>query len=169
MNNTIPLAMRAEMAQEPERAYCSLYGQHGHVCGGRITWEHAIIAKGSKVQEKWAIIPLCERGHAVNTFQDAGTMNKELNEWVALSISTDQDLLRIFAEKSYMPLCKAKTLFDRRRYLIAKFGEYKRILPQPKEIKVMEETEFQKLVNEFKQNGFTDQQARFLITKLNLQ
>lgn len=116
MKNThtvIKKKMRGEMSVDPSYKICSLSGTPGHECGGSVTWEHAIIYAGKKIQEKWAIIPLCERGHAVNRFQDAGTMNKELNEWVALNRATENDLRSI---------SKAIDYIDRREYLNQKYG-----------------------------------------------
>lgn len=79
---------------DPRYKRCALCGLHGHVCAGRITWEHAMIYAGKQIQEKWAIVPLCERAHAVNSFQDAGTMKKELNVWLALNQATESDFER---------------------------------------------------------------------------
>lgn len=87
------------MTTDPEYARCSLLGYHE--CGGRITWEHAIIYAGKQVQERWAIIPLCERGHAINTFQDSGTMDKDMNHWVALNRATDETLRSISKAINY--------------------------------------------------------------------
>ena len=138
--SVIPQKMREEMKDDPDYSACALFGQEGHLCGGRITREHAIIAKGNKVQEKWAIIPLCARGHAVDEFQDAGTMNKEQNEWVALSRASDADILKIFGETSYTPLGKAERLRRRKEYLIGKYGVYHRIWPQPQPIQPASQT-----------------------------
>ncbi len=89
---TIPRKLRAELALDPEYRICSLDGYPGHVCAGRITWEHAIIYGGKKVQERWAIIPLCARAHDVDFYQDGHNMVKELNVWVALNRATPQEL-----------------------------------------------------------------------------
>lgn len=126
---TIPLGMRAEMEKDPEYKSCALFGQFDHVCEGRITWEHAIIVAGKKVQKKWAIPPLCAKAHEVDQFQDAGTMVKEINEWIALSRATDADLLSLFGEVIFSPFCKAKFLFQRREYLTKKYGKYDRKFP----------------------------------------
>ncbi len=100
-HTVIPKKMRSEMAIDPAYSVCSLTGVKGHVCGGEVTWEHAMYFAGKKVQEKWAIIPLCARGHAVNGFQDAGTMNKELNQWVALNRANDEELRQISKSEDY--------------------------------------------------------------------
>lgn len=41
---------------------------------------------GSKVNEKWAIIPLCWLVHR------GGMLDKRINEWLALNRATDEDL-----------------------------------------------------------------------------
>lgn len=109
----IPLAQRAEMAANPEYSRCSLIGYHE--CGGSISWEHALIFRGQKCQMVFSIIPLCSRGHAVNEYQDAGTMNKEMNVWVALNRATDEELRSI---------SKAINYLRERDRLNKKFGVY---------------------------------------------
>lgn len=76
--------------------------------------EHALIYGGRQIQEKWAIISLCARGHEVDQYQDAGTMVKELNQWVALNRASEEELA------SY-PKAAFKFLKDR---LNRKFGVY---------------------------------------------
>lgn len=90
------------MSEDPFYSVCALSGRHGHECDGRITWEHALIYKGSKLQEPWSIIPLCEKAHAVNSYQDAGTMKKELNVWIALNQGTEEDLRAISKAVDYI-------------------------------------------------------------------
>ena len=90
----IPKKLKEECEKDPRYYRCALSGLHGHVCDGRITWEHAMIYAGKQIQEKWAIVPLCEKAHAVNSFQDAGTMKKELNVWLALNQATESDFER---------------------------------------------------------------------------
>lgn len=89
---TIPLKLRSELANLPEYKTCMLYGHQEHTCEGRITWEHAVIYAGKKIQEKWAIIALCAKGHAVDEFMDAGTLNKDVNIWIAFNRATDEEL-----------------------------------------------------------------------------
>lgn len=121
--STIKLSDRKEMSEDKFYKTCSLYGQEGHVCGGKITWEHTLTFAGRKIQEIWAIIPLCERGHAVNNYQDAGTMNKEMNIWVALNRATDEDLIAISKSEDYIA---------KRNYLNSIYGEYSHKTPLPK-------------------------------------
>ncbi len=125
----IPKKMRDEMAQDPFYKVCALsgwvIGGELHICEGRVTWEHAIIFAGEKVQQKWAILPLCAKAHVVDQFQDAGTMTKEHNEWVALCRATEADIRALDPlEPKDRPLqfSKLKFLFDRKNYLIKKYG-----------------------------------------------
>lgn len=127
--NVIPQPMRKEMEASQDYNSCALYMQKDHACEGRITREHAIIAKGKKVQELWAIIPLCARGHEVDQFQDGHSMNKEMNEWAALNRATETDILGLFGETFKSRLGKSYTLFTRRDYLNKKYGCYVRHFP----------------------------------------
>jgi len=54
-------------------------------CGGRITWEHSLIYGGRQVQEMEAIIPVCEKHHGVNAYQDVTAIDKEISQWIALN------------------------------------------------------------------------------------
>lgn len=91
--NNVPPALRKQLASDPEYKKCALRN-HGN-CDGRITWEHAIIYAGKQVQERWAIVPLCEKHHGVGKWMDAGTMAKERNVWCALNRATDDELRAI--------------------------------------------------------------------------
>lgn len=87
--------LREEIGNDPEYSRCALLGLQFGPCEGRVTREHAFIYKGSKIQEKWAIIPCCAAHHGVDFFQDAPTeAPKEVREWVALNRATDEDLSR---------------------------------------------------------------------------
>lgn len=84
-------------------------------CDGRITWEHTLIFANKQINEKWAIIPLCEFHHAVGQHQDAGGLKKDMNVWVALNRATDNELL---------PYCKAIDYIVMRKRLNEKYGTY---------------------------------------------
>lgn len=90
----MPLKLRKEISVDPRYRICALCGIKGHVCGGRITMEHALIYAGKQIQEKWAIVPICAAGQEVDEYQDAHTMNKEMNQWVALNQAKDEELLK---------------------------------------------------------------------------
>ena len=88
----IPKKLRFELATDPEYKVCMKSTVPGHECQGGITWEHAVIYAGRQVQEKWAILALCEYAHAVNRFQDGGDLDKRLNLWIALNRASDEAL-----------------------------------------------------------------------------
>lgn len=113
----IPTKIRKEIATDSYYKACALHGIHGHECGGRITLEHAIIHTGKQVQEKWAIIPICAQGHEVDEYQDAHTMKKDLNIWIALNRATDDELRAVSKAVDYIHV---------RRRLNEKYGEYRR-------------------------------------------
>lgn len=63
-------------------------------CKGRITWEHAFIYAGKQINEKWAIIPLCEFHHDLGIYQGNGDLDKDLNQLIALDRATSEDLAK---------------------------------------------------------------------------
>jgi hypothetical protein len=73
-------------------------------CQGRLTFEHAIIYGGRQLDEAWAIVILCEYHHSVNTFQDGGNLDKEMNVWYALNQATDDELRRVSKAINYLAL-----------------------------------------------------------------
>lgn len=86
MGEPIPAKMRAEMDADPYYHKC-VRRQEG-TCSGRITWEHAWIYAGRKINEKWAIIPLCWYHHL------GEGLNKRLNQLVSLLRATPEDLAK---------------------------------------------------------------------------
>lgn len=98
----IPNKLREEMAQDPYYSECARLGDG--VCGGRITWEHAIIHAGRQLNEKWAIIPLCERHHSIGSYMDRGDLNKQENLRIALNRATDAELEAISKAINYKEL-----------------------------------------------------------------
>lgn len=99
----IPQKIKKQIDADPSYDECMLKSVKGHVCGGRSnTREHAIIFGGKRLQEKWAIISICAKAHEVDEFQDAHTMNKELNVWVAVNRATDQELKAISKVTDYL-------------------------------------------------------------------
>ncbi len=88
----------------------------GHVCGGRRnTREHAFIFAGKQIDEPWAIISCCAKGQEVDGYQDAHTMDKNLNRWVALNRATDEELIKY---------SKVVNLIRMRDNLNATYGSY---------------------------------------------
>lgn len=90
--NNIPAKLRKELVADPFYKACAREGLHGHDCEGRITFEHAIINAGKQVQERWAILPICAKGHEVDRWQDGGDLDKEVHLWIALNRATDDEL-----------------------------------------------------------------------------
>ncbi len=97
----IPAALRKTIDKDPYYKVCALYGQHGHVCSGRITMDHSIIFGGSQLQELWAITPVCEVAHGVDSAKDTAA-KKELRVWVALNRATVDELQRISKAMDYI-------------------------------------------------------------------
>lgn len=112
----IPDKLRKKIAAMSFYRTCARYGLHGHECEGRITFEHALIYAGKQIQKEFAIIPLCEKAHSVGRWQDCGDLDKNINEWIAISRASDEELLEISRAKDY---------FLYRHYLIKKYGVYK--------------------------------------------
>ena len=92
-----PISPKVKKQIEADPAYkvCMLRAFPTHVCGGRLTREHALIFGGRQVDTKFAIISCCAKGQEVDQFQDAHTMDKKLNVWVALNRATDDELSAI--------------------------------------------------------------------------
>lgn len=95
MNNT-PQWIKAYWDKNPAK-YCERVSEG--VCSGRLTKEHAFIYAGKQIQELWAVIDLCWYHHL-----GAG-MNKNINEKIALSKATDEDLAK-YPKKDWQQLKK---------------------------------------------------------------
>lgn len=119
--NNIPIKLRKQLASDSYYHACARKGWHEHACAGRITWEHALILAGKQVQERFAIIPLCAKAHAVDAFQDGGDLNKEINLWIALNRATDEEMLSI---------SKANDYFLWRHRLNETYGTYRESIPE---------------------------------------
>lgn len=110
------ISPRVKAILEAEPQVCARVKDGG--CAGRITWEHALTYAGKQIDEAWAIIKLCERHHAVNTYQDMGDLNKAKNIWIALMRATYEEL------KAYS---KAIDLIKRREFLNNIYGDKPKI------------------------------------------
>lgn len=112
-------ALRADIEKDLEYKRCALTGLLKNIispCEGRVTREHALIHAGKKIQEKWAIPPICSSHHGVDGFQDAPTeVHKEIRVWVALNRATDDELVRHSKAVNYIRM---------RSYLNDKYGPY---------------------------------------------
>ena len=108
--------MRAEMDAQPYYHQCARYDAlHDHECERDplkpwqvVEWEHAFMQSGSKLNEIWAIIPICWLVHR------GGLLNKEINQWLALNRATDADFDKY-------PKSKAEWV-QKRKYLNSKYG-----------------------------------------------
>lgn len=111
------MRVRKEMHNDPEYRYCMLRAYKGHFCGGRITIEHSLIYAGRQVDFKNALISVCASGQEVDQYQDAHTMDKNLNRWVALNRMTAEEIAGL------------SKVFDwerERKWLNTIYGEYRR-------------------------------------------
>lgn len=84
MNNT-PQRLREQLASDPYYQSCA---RQSAECSGRITWEHALYYVGRQIQERFAIIPLCEYHHL------GEGLVKRINEMIALRRATKSDRLK---------------------------------------------------------------------------
>ncbi len=103
--SVIPLKMRGEMEQDPYYHTCARQTLlHDHVCGAnpmtgqKIEWEHALYYRGSKIQRKFAIVPLCWHVHS------GPALRKQINEWIALNQATDDELKEFNKAIDYIAL-----------------------------------------------------------------
>lgn len=118
MMTTIPTSLRRDMETDPRYLRCDLQNLLVNLigyCDGRITREHAIYYANKKVQEKWAIPPICAKHHGVDQYQDNGTASKEIRVWVALNRATDEELRSVSKVVNY---------FRERGRLNMKYGKY---------------------------------------------
>lgn len=113
LSKPIPTKMRADMDADPYYHQCArAMALCDHECeadpirGNLIEWEHAMYYKGERVNEPWAIVPICYLVHR------GGKMIKEINQWLALNRATD-------AELDKYPRAEWRQLRDR---LNAKYG-----------------------------------------------
>jgi hypothetical protein len=79
----IPAKLKRQLEADPYYKTCARWREGG--CEGRITWEHAFIYAGHQINEKWAIIPLCEHHHL------GPGLNKQINQKIALARATAED------------------------------------------------------------------------------
>lgn len=97
--NNIPDKLKRQLAANPEYYRCCLSGYSE--CGGRITWHHAVTFKGRQLQERWCILPTCERHHGIGAWMDHGTFDNEKLLWVALNRATEDEMLSISRVVNY--------------------------------------------------------------------
>jgi hypothetical protein len=113
---SIPQKIRKEIDADPTKDVCRFINFPGHICGGRITTEHALYFAGKKIQKAFALVRICASGHGVDEYQDyEGTIPKDAREWVALNQATGRELQEI---------SKAVDYSRRLIYLNGKYGQY---------------------------------------------
>ena len=61
MQSRIPPAIREELSNDPYMVRCVL--EFLPPCNGRIEWQHAMTYAGSRVNELYTILPLCQKHH----------------------------------------------------------------------------------------------------------
>ena len=80
--NNMPPKLREELSEDPEYKICARAGSD---CHGRITFEHALTYVGRQIQERFAILPLCEWHHLENG------LDKRWNIKMAMYRATPED------------------------------------------------------------------------------
>lgn len=115
--NNMPAKLRKTLHNDDFYHSCARAGLRGHVCEGRITWNHALIIAGRQVQEWWAIVPECEKSHGVGRFQDLNDHDPELSLWIALNRAPD-------ARLEELTRLGGMDYLHRRDYLNSKYGAY---------------------------------------------
>ena len=98
----IPPKLKKEILADPYYKICAMAGMEGHTCGGRITFDHTIIYASKQLNKRWAIVPICARGHSVDKFQDNGELDRQKIVWIALNRATNEELLEISKVIPYM-------------------------------------------------------------------
>jgi len=113
----IPLKMREKMDSMYFYHICARNHAFGdHICkanpmtGQPIEWEHALTYKGQRVNEIWAIIPLCWWAHS------GGGLVKDIGKWIAVNRATQKEL----KDPKYSKNTWEKDLL----YLNGKYGGY---------------------------------------------
>lgn len=85
----IPPKLRKELEADPFMKVCIHKDRPGHVCDGRLTWEHAFIYARKRINEKWAIVPCCWGFNVGVTGKD-----KRYNKYIALCRASKEDLAK---------------------------------------------------------------------------
>ena len=80
--NNMPLKLRKDLSNDSDYKFCMRASSE---CRGRITWEHALMYAGKQIQERFAVLSLCEFHHLY-----AG-LNKKWNKDFAMSRATEED------------------------------------------------------------------------------
>lgn len=83
-------------------------------CQGRTTMEHAVYYAGKRLDEWWALVPICAYHTCVDQFQDSGKMDKNKHLWIALNRASDKELNKY----------PRANFIEKRNLLNKKYGQY---------------------------------------------
>lgn len=89
-----PLTQKAKYEIENDPFYKRCIRSLEGTCQGRITIEHALYYAGQRIDDPFALVPLCAYHHEVDGFQDKGDLDKEYGQHIALSRATEEDLAK---------------------------------------------------------------------------
>ena len=84
----IPLEIKKQLLEEPQ-----VCARRNKDCGGRITWEHALLYANKKIQERWAIVFLCARHHGLFQYSNCHFLSKAENQKIALRRATREEIV----------------------------------------------------------------------------
>lgn len=85
---SIPSKLREELNQDPFMSQCVLTRLGiNHPCNG-LEWHHVWIYARKQIQEKFAIIPVCQNAHKDET------KYRNLFQWITLHRATKEELAR---------------------------------------------------------------------------
>jgi hypothetical protein len=114
MISKIPDKLKREMSDDPYFSICAFKDMHE--CGGRVTWEHAIESRGTRLNVLGAIIPCCEKAHGVCRYQGSKEeLPKDMRVWVSLNIIDMNMLIEESPKQDWI---------QKRKYLNIKYGKY---------------------------------------------
>lgn len=114
LTKPIPAEMREEMDKMPYYHECARFDAlHDHGCescpvrGKLIEWEHAMTYQGKRINEVWAIVPLCWYVH-----RGPGEV-KEISQWLALNRISDFEIAAKYPKTDWI---------TKKKYLNGKYG-----------------------------------------------
>lgn len=84
----IPQKLRDELTDDPRMKKCAV--NIVHICSPKIEWHHVWHYGNRQINEKWAIIGICENMH--KKIEDPRI--KRLTEKISLSLATVDDLAK---------------------------------------------------------------------------
>lgn len=110
MTKTIPAKMKAEMSDDSFYSTCCYDLFFGDCdCDGRIEWHHHLKFQGTRVNEIFCILPLCQKRHRLADTSDT----KMKLDWIMLNRATDEQLEKY---------SKAENYFDKKERLNNVYG-----------------------------------------------